>query len=115
MKEAAGGADEYGATSLFGCSLTELTTGGTRKRPASAVGEMAVGDVGEPETAGSRQPRGTDQSINTRPRRHANACHRANWSGGYELSKKLHGEPNSTALRGTPILIGPPQREQFQV
>jgi len=88
---------------------------GTTKRPVSAVDEMAGGDVGEPETAGSRQPRGTGQSINTRPRQHANACHRADWSGGYELSKKLHREANSAALRGTPILIGPPQHGQFQV
>ena len=63
----------------------------------------------------SGQLRGTDRSIDTRPRRHANACHRADWSDAYELSKKLHREANSAAVRGTPILIGSPQRGQFQV
>jgi hypothetical protein len=88
---------------------------GTTERLLIAAFEMAGGDIGEPESAEGGQPRGIDQSIGTRPRRHANACHRADWSGGYELSKKLHREANSAALRGTPILIGPPQRGQFQV
>jgi len=88
---------------------------GTTERPAMATHEMAGGHIGEPENVWDAQPRGTCQPIGTRPRRHANACHRADWSGGYELSKKLHREANSAALRGTPILIGPPQRGQFQV
>src|ERR1700693_2832735 len=85
------------------------------ERPVITAREMAGGDIGEPETAGSGQPRDTCQPIGTRPRRHANAPYRADWSGVYELSKKLHREANSTALRGTPILIGPPQRGQLQV
>ena|SRR6516225_8390047 len=88
---------------------------GTTKRPTRAARERTVGDIGEPETTGDGQPRGIDQSIGTRPRRHANACHRADWSDVYELSKKLHREANSAAVRGTPILIGSPQRGQFQV
>src|SRR5580658_5634974 len=88
---------------------------GTTKRPTSAAREMTIGDIGEPESAESGQPPGIDQSIDTRPRRHANVCHRADWSDVYELSKKLHREANSAAVRGTPILIGSPQRGQFQV
>ena len=88
---------------------------GTTKRPTSAAREMTIGDIGEPETTRDGQPRGIDQSIGTRPRRHANACHRADWSDVYELSKKLHREANSAAVRGTPILIGSPQLGQFQV
>ena len=88
---------------------------GTTKRPASPAREIAVGDMGELETPGGGQLRGADRSIDTRPRRHASASHRVDWSGVYELSKKLHREANSAALRGTPILIGPPQRGQFQV
>jgi hypothetical protein len=76
---------------------------------------MDIGDIGEPETAGGVHLRGTDRSIDTRPRRHANACHRADWSDVYELSKKLHREANSAAVRGTPILIGSPQRGQSSV
>ena len=63
----------------------------TTKRPTGAARKMAVGDIGEPETARGGQPRGTDQSIDTRPRRHAKACHRADWSGVYELSKNCTG------------------------
>ena len=88
---------------------------GTTKRPLIAAFEMAGGDIGEPESAESGQRCGTCQPTGTRPRRHANACHRADWSDVYELSKKLHREANSAAVRGTPILIGPPQRGQFQV
>jgi hypothetical protein len=89
--------------------------GGTTERPLIAACEMAGGDIGEPESAESGQPHGIDRSIGTRARRHANACHRADWSDVYELSKKLHREANCTAVRGTPILIGSPQRGQFQV
>jgi hypothetical protein len=88
---------------------------GTTKKPTGAAREMTVGDIGRPETTRDGQPRCIGQSIGTRPRRHANACHRADWSEVYELSKKVHREANSAAVRGTPILIGPPQREQFQV
>src|ERR1700721_2446080 len=88
---------------------------GTTKRPTSAAREMTIGDIGEPESAESGQPPGIDQSIGTRPRRHANGCHRADWSDVYELSKKLHREANSPPVRGTPVLVGPSHRGQFQV
>jgi hypothetical protein len=88
---------------------------GTTEWLLIAAFEITGGDIGEPESAESGQPPGIDQSIDTRPRRHANACHRADGSDVYELSKKLHREANSAAVRGTPILIGSPQRGQFQV
>jgi hypothetical protein len=88
---------------------------GTTKRLLIAAFEITGGDIGEAESAESGQRCGTCQPRGTRPRRHANACHRADWSDVYELSKKLHREANSAAVRGTPIFIGPPQRGQFQV
>lgn len=88
---------------------------GTTKGPTGAAREMTVGDIGKPETTRDALPRGIDQSIGTRPRWQANACHRADRSDVYEVSKKVHREANSAAARGTPILIGPPQRGQFQV
>jgi hypothetical protein len=87
----------------------------TTKRPVGAVPEMAGGDIREQETGVSEQPRGIGQRIGTQPPRRANARHGADWIGVYELSKKLHRDANSAALRGRPILIGPPQRGQFQV
>ena len=88
---------------------------GATKSPASADRKMDVGGIGKLETAGGVRRRGTDRSVDTQPRWHADACRRADWSDVYELSKKVHRDANSTALRGRPILICPPQRGQFQV
>jgi hypothetical protein len=88
---------------------------GTTERLLIAAFEITGGDIEEPESLERGQRCGTCQPPGTRPRRHANAPHGADWSGVYELSKKLHRDANSTALRGRPILIGPPQRGQFQV
>ena len=107
--------DEYGATSLLDAAEVNRRVRGTTERRLIVAFEMTGGDIGEPESAESGQPHGIDQSIGTRPRRHANACHRVEWSDVYELSKKLHREANSAGLRGTPILIGSPQRGHFQV
>jgi len=59
---------------------------------------MTSGDIGEPETTRDGQPRGIDQSTGTRPRRHANACHRADAPKKAKSGKKAN--PAKKAPKG---------------